>query len=109
MISTAPTEWIVTRPLALGRQALAGPDTTIGNSKAFEVGVCGGAGITDCAATFNVVALKAIKPAAQDIGNVIFTVIFSFDLACSFREVALDDAMPPPLTSPTSTQRLLPA
>jgi hypothetical protein len=74
MISTAPTEWIVTRPLALGRQALAGPDTTIGNSKTFESGESG-AGRGACATELNVVALKAIKAAAQDIGNLIFIAI----------------------------------
>jgi len=63
MISTAPMEWIVTRPLAFGRQALAPADTTIGNSKTFEFGA-------GCATELKVVALKAIKAVAQDIGNV---------------------------------------
>jgi hypothetical protein len=75
MISTAPTEWIVTRPLALGRHALAPPDTTIGNSKTFESPVGGGGALTGCATELNVVALKAIRPAAQDIGKFIFIII----------------------------------
>jgi hypothetical protein len=82
MISTGPIEWIVTRPLAFGRQALAPADTTIGNSKIFESDA-------GCATEFDVTALKAIKPAAQDIRNVAFMCI-SFDLACGFREVVLE-------------------
>jgi hypothetical protein len=75
MISTAPTEWIVTRPLAFGMQVFAPPDTTIGNSKTFESPVGCAAALAGCATEFNVVALKAIKAAAQDIGNVILTLI----------------------------------
>src|SRR6266849_1072466 len=85
MISTAPMEWIVTRPLAFGRQALAPADTTIGNSKTLESRVCCATEFAGCATEFKVVALKAIKPAAQDIENVVFICI-SFDLACGFRE-----------------------
>jgi hypothetical protein len=83
MISTGPIEWIVTRPLAFGMQVFAPADTTIGNSKTFESeSICAGA-IAGCAAKFNVVAPTAIKPAAQDIGNVIFIVIsLSSGLLC---------------------------
>jgi hypothetical protein len=76
-------EWIVTRPLALGRQALAPADTTIGNSKTFESDTACPATFAGCATAPNVIALKAIKLAAQDIGNVIFMNV-SFNLACSF-------------------------
>src|SRR5712671_3831241 len=107
MISTAPTEWIVTCPLAFGRQALAPADTTIGNSKTFECDAGCAAELVGCATELKVIALKAIKPAAQDTGNVAFMNI-SIDLACGFREVAPDDAMPPPLSTATSTQHLLP-
>jgi hypothetical protein len=75
MISTAPTEWIVTRPLAFGRQALAPADTTIGNSKTFECDAGCAAEFAGCATELKVVALKAIKTAAQDTGNVICIVI----------------------------------
>src|SRR5260370_24090211 len=102
-------EWIVTRPLAFGMQARAPADTTIGNSKTFESDVGGTPGIVGCATELNVVALKAIKVAAQDIGNPIFIVISPLVWLPSFREVALDDARPPPLSSATSTQYLLPA
>jgi len=74
MISTDPMEWIVTRPLAFGRQALAPADTTIGNSKTFESDAGCAAEFAGCATELKVVALKAIKTAAQDTGNVIFII-----------------------------------
>jgi hypothetical protein len=77
-------EWIVTRPLALGRQALAPPDTTIGNSKTFESDLGGAGGFAGCATAFKVVALKTIKPAAHDIGNVVVIVISPLNLASQF-------------------------
>jgi hypothetical protein len=79
MISTAPTEWIVTRPLALGRQALAPADTAIVNSKTFESDAGCAAEFAGCATAFKVAVLKTIKPAAHDIGNVVFIVISPFE------------------------------